>query len=382
MKKIVSFFLSLVVLISAVPTNIFAQEEVNLSETDRDAIYEILSYVETQKQNYGLADVDFNALTFSNAIKTYEYTKEGIVYLRDFVPLKYNNELVAWAVKDEYDGEVFFQISTVYINEVKAVIDDSTEYAIIYDDIACYLFDGNELFCLGNIESGIGNRAVISSASDLIFDSSITLASTECTEDLDYTTENVDSRGAVRPNVVHSCGIEHVSQLFDEHEYENLCWAACICCIGNYKQVRDYKLEVISEAKNNIKKYRNDSNFDQGLDIVTVSYILIDDYRLPYHLCNYFPTISEIRNSILNDCPIYGAFKYYNSKGEKKGHACVLYDITEIDEYRTNDIIGIMDPQHINTFGSARYISSSRVYKYTAVHNGVTMTLTDAVLYK
>lgn len=181
---------------------------------------------------------------------------------------------------------------------------------------------------------------------------------------------------------MHSCNIEHVSQLYDEKGYENLCWAACICCIGNYKQVRNYELDVLSEAKYYVNKYYKSSQFDQGMDIANSFHILIDDYRLPYSLCNYFPTISEISNSILNDYPIYGKFMYYDSEGNKRYHACVLYNISEIDEYRANDIIGIMDPQHKNTFGSARYISSSRLYKYTAVYNGTTMTLVDAVLYK
>lgn len=377
MKKFVSVFLTFALLITSVPCNVIAEGAYKADASDEEGIIEALRVIESEKENYGLEDIDFEELTYSEAVKTYEYTSDGIAYIRDFVPLKHADKLVAWAIKVEDDNDKFFQISTMYINEINALTDNPQRYALIYDYNACYLFDGEHLRHLGSITTEVENRKTIPSISVLTESLAIDLTVTTKTTPLNYTTANSNARGVVLPYTTYKCNIEHVYQLSDQ--YKNLCWAACVCCIGNYKKVRTYTLDVVSEAIYYVEKFYNSSDFDHGMWITNVMHIFTEDFRLPYTEKFFCPTPTEVEYSIYKDYPVYGSFSRWVD-GERVGHACVIYGYQISNNNPSNRWVLIMDPQEKNTYSVATYTSNG--YKYVAVYNNTTWTLTDALMYE
>ena len=106
--------------------------------------------------------VDFENLTTSDHIIAYEYTNTGCVYNSEFIPIKYQNELVGWVIKTAFDGEYIYQFTTAFVKEAKDNLDSLDEFAIIYDRQSSYLYNGTDLIKLGDTAITIDTRAEVS----------------------------------------------------------------------------------------------------------------------------------------------------------------------------------------------------------------------------
>ena len=77
--------------------SVYANEGVD----DESGIVEALRAAESVKVQFELSSVDFENLTTSDHIIAYEYTNTGCVYNSEFIPIKYQNELVGWVIKTQ-----------------------------------------------------------------------------------------------------------------------------------------------------------------------------------------------------------------------------------------------------------------------------------------
>lgn len=356
-KKVISILLCAATMFSFSSAKTFA-EEINQdysSYSCDEGIISALQAIEADKDKFNLADVNFEELTVSAPIKAYEYTSDGVSFIYNYIPLMYNNVLTAWAVESEDEDGVFYQISTAYVDEINAIIDNSVSFALIYDKSSCYLFDGSDIHKLGSFDE-------IESRLDLtenVLDASlIVLNSLNKTHDLGYT-HAITPYGVVLPTNTYECPVEHTPQTLS-----NLCWAASISCIVKYKTGNYYSDAKIAEIEAAVRNEPNINFTIKDGEEVDILYY----YKVPYHYINYAPSPSSIANNIGNDYPIFAVFEH---NGE--GHAVVMYKCVINNQNPYSSLFYIMDPQ--NNFELVKCSSSSGKYQYTYVVNGKKMTL-------
>lgn len=357
-KKVISILLCAATMFSFSSAKTFA-EEINQdysSYSCDEGIISALQAIEADKDKFNLADVNFEELTVSDPIKAYEYTSDGVSFIYNYIPLMYNNVLTAWAVESEDEDGVFYQISTAYVDEINAIIDNSVSFALIYDKSCCYLFDGSnihKLGCFDDVESRLDLTENALSAS------SVVLGSLSEIHDLGYA-HAIIPYGVVLPTETYECHVGHVTQKIGNYKY--LCWAASIACIVNYKKGTKYSAGSIAMM------YKEGDNIDHtivdGDEVDILSF-----FGLSYLNTYNIPSPSKIAYNLGKDYPIYAVF--VNNRNE--GHATVMYKCIINNQNINDSFFYIMDPQ--NNFETVRFSSSNGTYKYTYVPSGIEMTL-------
>lgn len=360
-KKIFSALLCAAMTLNLLTVNISAEETFAQTVSENEGIIEALRMIEPVKENYGLTEADLENMEVADPIKTYEYTSEGISFLRNYFPLICNGALTAWAIEDTNGSKVLYQISTSYINEISRAINNMTSFALIYDKNSCYLFDGKKLQKLGTYEN-IESRIITDEESDF---SAVKLNSICETSDLGYTHDAV-AYGAVLPEVTYKCNVSYVTQ--NGYEYSTICWAATAACIVNCVKGTNYTAWDVFTKCSDLADSKT-----KGLDNKNAT-VVLGRYGLSYQHKKYVPTISVIENNIKNNYPINGFFQYFNYEGNIRGHACAIYGCTISNQDNALNCIYIMDPQV--GFTTAYYSSST--YKYIAGSTGYEVWLYQA----
>ena len=354
-KKITSVLLCAAISLSLFTVSVSAKETMLEPISENVGIIEALNLIEPVKENYGLTDEDLINMKIADPIKTYEYTSEGLSFLRNYVPLISDNALSAWAIENADGGEVFYQISTAYVDEINKMLDSTTQFVLIYDQNSCYLFDGLNLHKLGGFED-IDDRLILTE--NTLNASSVELNSLNNTYDLGYAHEPVPY-GVVLPIETYMCNVSYVSQW--GYGYDNLCWAASIACIVNYVQGYHYTaLNVFLSNKSSADKY---NRLPYGKEVE-----VLQEYALYYQCKEYVPSLSIIEKNIQNDYPLFGYFEYKDG-----AHACTIYGCSRNNQDITLSCIYVMDPD--SDFATANY--SSGTYKYTSGSTGIKLELTS-----
>lgn len=114
-----------------------------------------------------MSSIDFKELTYSEPIYAYDYTAEGIQYNSEFIPIIYNDTLIEWVIKANAEADVVYQFSNAFVSQVNSIVNRNTDFAFIYGRDASYLYDGIQLYKLGDISTVVEDRAILSEASVL-----------------------------------------------------------------------------------------------------------------------------------------------------------------------------------------------------------------------
>ena len=216
-------------------------------------------------------------------------------------------------------------ITTELVSTLNNLVGFDDLFAIIYDSYGCYICTHDSRIQLA--EYDIDDESVIPSIlpednKELLDE----ITYTQLMERYSFTYEIPCDQYAFY--YIHSCKVSAVDQLPDE----NICWAACVACIVNYKKGYDLTAQEVA------KKYYGSNNYNEGLN---TKYIpdLMHSYGLNSPKDLIFPTDAKIYNELRLGYPIYARFV-----ADKKGlpnHACVIWGI---DTSRTVKNITIMDP--------------------------------------
>lgn len=364
--KVISVIISISIVLSCSSFYIFAQGNTSPYSSDEcQKIVSALNSMEPIKDKTDLSDVDFSEIKVSNTIKTYNYTNYGLVFNSDFVALKYNNKLVCWAIKCFDNQETYYQISTAYVDIISKTINNSTDFALVYDRNCCYLYTRTEIYNIGVFSVDVSDRSIINSIDDISYESTAELNNIN----VDYslysyhtrnlsTTKSANNAALLAAPINYECDVKFVSQ----NPPSNLCWAASIACIVNYKKGTSYTATQVA------KKYYGNTNYNKGLEPGKQDDILKGTYGLSYTYKNQVPSDGIMLKNIKSKYPIYGSFKW--SSGGKAGyHAVVIYGINVVGGY-----IYIMDPE----FGFCSASATGSGYKYTSGYSGVQLSLSRA----
>lgn len=335
-KKLVALFLAAAMFCSF-GTMAFASEADPESEnTRRLAIIDALNYVEFDKNNFGLENVNFNNLGIGAAIHAYEYTDIGFEEIIQFYPLFDGTHLVALAIC--VDGE-HYQIETALANAIAEI--GAANAAIVYDLGHCYLYDGIDFINIADTSILIDGRAVLPEENNLARVYNLKVTNICPSDALNYT-----SLQAARAGTYYSCNVRYITQ----SPYNQLCWAACCAMIANcVNETTIYTTESIS------RRYFNSTTVvNLGVAADDCAIFMQNRLGLDYTYNGCVPSDNAILINIRNGYPIYASCDWYRSDSNGS-HAVVVYGVNPTSAY-----VSLMDPE----FGSTSAHRSGSTYSY------------------
>ncbi len=312
------------------------------------------------KNELGLSDVDFEELSYSNSVFTYEYTSDGISYNSELIPIVHLNNLIGWIAKT---AESIYQFSTALVDEVNEILVPHMSFVIIYDATASYLYDGTQLYLLDSFSESITGRSILNDVQD-IESTPMNFHSIDTSYHLGYTTVNNNARYPTH----YICSVPFVTQnppsLNGQPSY--LCWAACVASILSY--LLDTTVSATNVAANwfntyTLKDYNIGIAFDKMDDILAM-------YGITYTHRYQIPSDPTILYNIQNGYPIIGTFSWQINEVYSGSHAAVIYGI-----HVTGGFLFVMDPDI--GFCTTTYVPSVGTVYYD-VDNGLTMLLYES----
>ncbi len=348
MKKIITVILTVVLAFSPLSVSAGAETIDTADTSDIDGITSALNAVEPVKEQVGLSGVDFYELTYSDSVNAYDYTKDGLIFNCEFIPIKHEGALVGWVIKKITDGEIYYQFTTAFAEEVNRIPDGDTEFAIIYGYDASYLYDGKDIYMLGSVSIAVEGRGVIESAKQLESEN-VTFRSIVESYELPYSNPDLNARLPV----YFSCNVKYITQ----NPYDHLCWAASVACIVNYiKKTEHTVISVVKDVRGSI--------IDKGLYPAEEIEVL-KRYGVSYTYRYLDPSADVMLKNIQKGYPIYAMF------GHMEGHhAGVVYAVNIMAGY-----FYVMDP--IDGFCNGSY-SPANVHMYVSPSTGLAMILDQA----
>lgn len=349
MKKRISIILIIAICISMPAFSASADTEPAVEAE----IIEALHVIECVKGQFGLSSVDFKKLTYSDPIYAYDYTAEGVQYNSEFIPIIHNDSLIGWVIKANAETDAIYQFSNAFVPQVNSIVNENTNFAIVYGRSASYLYDGIQLYKLGDISAAAENRAVLNEAS--VLDNSDIVRNNFLTRyDLQYTSPDTNARTPV----YYECGVPFVSQ----NPPSVMCWAASVASITNFLKGTNHTAVSVAQKWYNTTAY-NGYNKKLGAGLEKD---VLKTYGISYTYKNEIPSDGVILKNIRSGYPVYATFR----NGTSNYHSVVIYGINITGGY-----IYIMDPKN-GFLGSGSANSVGRTY-YNE-YEGLTYTLNRA----
>ncbi len=342
MKKLITLFLVNVLLITNfIPA--FATSTVYKSK-----IIEALQKTEYIKDEIGLSDINFEEISISNPVYTYEYVDNDFIQSRVMYPLKIENELIAWAIAVENDNTSEFQITTALVEEVNSILTTGMEITFIYDYEHCYLFNGVEFYLIRKNTLKVEGRSTLNINQVKATTTDLHLTNINSSHSLNY------SVVTPRAPIYYSCSVNFITQ----NPHSNLCWAASVASIVNYRKDKNYTAIQVAQKKFGETNFNNSVYPEEVPNILTSYLVLFYSYK------NEVPSGSAILHNIKQDFPIYASFRHSNGY-----HAVVVYGINVSGGY-----LSIMDPE----FGFCTASSNASGYRYVSGYSNTTLTFARA----
>ena len=324
-----------------------AEMSLPISQSERLAVIDVLTEIEPHKEAWGLEGVDFCDLEIGAPVQTYNYVENTLESGNMMYPLSANDRLILWAVPAS--GQ--FQITTGLVNELNSVLNVGTPFALIYDASNIYLYADNTITLLKHTNQDISLRGSLNTNARFAVGEINTVRLSQKTH-LGY---NVSMQRSTQVNI--SCNVNYVTQ----NPYKNLCWAASVACIANYK--KGTSLDAATVARN----YHGSTNFDRGI-LPNGLPVILWDYGLDYYVFSDYGSFGDrIMDSILADNPVGGSFDVINGGY----HATVIFGINVIAGR-----LQVMDPEFGMTTATIQsagngYSYVSNVYNTTLVLYGI-----------
>lgn len=294
-----------------------AESRISASAARNAEIASCLGYVESQKELWGIGDVNFEDLYLGEAVQTYEYLADGFSPCVSMYPLICGDDIVLWAIET---GESY-QITTELTYSISDYIDADTEFSIVYAADGSYLYTGGEFVLLSEYGGDSNREALCGDESG----GGLTLSSISESEPLNYC--GIEAHAA---NTLYDCDVDCIAQ-----QYNNLCWAASCASILNYVCGTNYT--AVSLAQSHFGSTVLDE-FNQGIYPDEVSEILASYGGIAYTYKSVAPSALVVLKNIKADYPIYGGFRNANNTFS---HGCVIYGINT-----STETFFIMDPNN------------------------------------
>ncbi len=286
-------------------------EQITLpTESQQNELVYLLKFIGALRTPWFVDNTDYADITVGRGIPNYIYTEDGFEPFRTFFPVFSGDKLIAIAA--ENSGTGLFNLDTALAKQIEQYVDNTTEFALVFDQQFCYLFNGNEWIMLIEYPYFDPDDAVLNT-NVRIDTSNITLNSFEERVELSIFSENEYNTLGLLSDINiedfprYQCTIDNpVRQTGDD-----TCWAASIATIINFRQGKF--LTDVDVAK----KYYGD-NYDQGLS-VSKGPTVLSMYGITNYNNDSNPNGVQLANNISLQYPVYANFKIVGTNY----HACV-----------------------------------------------------------
>lgn len=342
--------MSLLLLSSSINIQIFASS----SQKNYNDLIASLKKIEPIKNDLGLENIEFSQLEVSSEIHTYNYVDNDFVESYIYQPLLIDGTLVALAIKLTDGTTTNYQITTILVKEILSFVSTKTDFSIIYDCNGCYIYDGKTFSSIYSNDSPKNQLSSITYPTIPLSTQNIVLNNLDNAVCLNYPPPSRQSRIIIS----YSCNVPIILQT----PHHNLCWAASIACISNYK----YQTALTPEQ---IGRFVHGDDFDHGLSYNN-TLLILNQYGFSYIRGGSIPSGTTLVNNLQNKYPLLAFFDVVN--GNKHAVVIYYYDCTA-------NLIGIMDPE----FGrvTINYSTTHQSYSYVSPATGSTLIMEDVLCY-
>ncbi len=350
MKRVLPLILVISLLFTFTPTHAS-----NISSEIVNQISRSLSFIEPEKELYGLKNVNFEKIQIGRPINAYEVINGSPNLMTfNFYPLFENENLVALAlVNRQENGKTSVQISVELVEQLKKYSNISDSIAMIYDAYGCYIFVNNHFTQIAKSDKTVSYRdSVKQFENSSYFKNSITRSKV------------VPTTAITRINFYSS---SYPVILMDVPMYQqnttttsNLCWAYSVASIGNYKTLQN------KDAVDIAKGWFGSTNYNRPNSLQNSITALDDEYSISYSEQSWI-TLNQIYQDLSNDYPLLGVWgidgQIFNPA--QPGHMTVIRGMS----YDLN-VISLMNPAW-PYYGFVNYNDAKETYAYTSSNNGL-----------
>lgn len=312
------------------------------------SVSSVLAGVARNREALQLGGVDFSALSICGAIRRYETIDGGLRELEPFFPVVDQGGHVVFFVYDIGAQEPI--VTTALTGDFETSRDAQDAVALVYDSSACYLAgkDGS-LKRLGVSNYRVSERDSLGKTRK-IDPEEIETAEVAAIDVLDV------GQSAVMRASLASLAVSFVTQ----DPPSNMCWAACVACIGNY--LRGGSRTAVSVAKG----YYGSSNYDRPLTNTLIPAVLATNGVSGYFHGSW-PSDSLVSKNIGQGYPLVGIMSVNGNTTDT--HAVVVRGYVAMSQ------IYVMDPE----FGFTTAAKFGSSYAYTSAYLGAMLRTSEVV---
>ena len=349
MRKAIALIMVFLCLACIAPVNAVGSSEQEV----RNAINDVLYYMEPQKADYGLGSINFDSLMIGSEITVYEYKNNSFV-ATDYAlyPLLNSSGIAAIAIlRQDGTGVLRAQIDVDLANQINETKQDNERFAIVYDKDSCYYVTQSGIIKLFSLKEVVASRSKLNPyLRSMPQQQDLNLSAAESKLALQYGKSSVQKP---RLGGTLLLSVPKITQ----SSTSKYCWACSVASIGNY--LTNYNYTGIYVAMN---EYGSDYN--KGASISVALDNLSEIYGITYLSTGGFNS-GIIYENLSNGYPLFAEC----SVSGGGGHAVVVCGENPISGYIT-----IMDPNS-SSYVSV-YSTSANVYSYVSTSFGTTVTLT------
>lgn len=298
-----------------------------------------LSGIEANKFGTGLEDVDFSSLSICQPICFYEAV-DG--YLRELEPrypiLDQNANIRMFA----YDiGAESMIVTTALAKQINAALSNDDEIAVVYDSDGCYLLKSSgDLINIGTSSYVVPARDSIKDFSTIDVDG-VTFSTIDEIRSIDAL---VSSFSQTARSVLQ---VGYVTQ----NPPSNLCWAACVASIANYRNGG-------SRTATSVVQAYYGSSYNRRLPNPQFPSVLSANGVSGYTYYSSWPSDGIVNSNINAGYPLVGTLSVDGNT--QSTHAVVVRGCSILVE------IYVMDPE----FGFTTAAKMGAAYVYSSGYSG------------
>ncbi|MCR5627433.1 MAG: hypothetical protein K6F99_08945 [Lachnospiraceae bacterium] len=269
----------------------------------------------------------------------------------DFYPIFADGQLILFAVKCYVDGETHIQLTEAFVDTLKGF--SGQDVCLVYDKDSLYVMSEKSNLKIASGEESIESRGTFNERTKI---SKATKTNLSCEN-----VKSVSCKKALKASIpdyktISLPNVKYVTQ----DPYKNLCWAACVACIGNYITHSNYDTVDIAES---VRATGDKLDERMNYGMISIAFIKNSGFNI-YHRDFNSSSDEEIYYSLSNGWPVFSEWQ------SNTRHACVIRGI------QTNSYLAIMDPQ----IGFTVAWKTNGVYSYVRVIDGSNVTLKCKVI--